>query len=105
MLENQTVPSEVSMRLSVQPMKNYMEIIVEETLDEWVRKGESFCNCPRCRMDVIAFSLNRLPARYVVTKDGETYTQFNSLYLQTQAEVMEKVLEAIRAISAKPRHS
>lgn len=84
---------------------NYMEVLVEEALEGWMRKGEPFCGCPRCRMDVMAYALNRLPAKYVVSRDGEIYTQMDGLKLQAQTDVISRVLEGIRLISVKPRHS
>lgn len=81
-----------------------METVVEELLALCLRRGEPFCGCERCRLDVVARSLNHLPSKYVVTPEGEKYAQMESLGLQSKTEVMNQVLESIRTVTKNPRH-
>ncbi len=85
-------------------LKNYMETVVEEMLEICLKKGETFCGCDRCRLDVSAYALNHLPSKYVVTPKGEKYAQMESLGLQSKTEVMARVLESIEVITKNPRH-
>ena len=50
--------------------KNYMEDVVFRHLDRIIA-GADCCKCPVCRMDVAAYALNRLPSKYVATREGE----------------------------------
>lgn len=85
-------------------LHNYMETVVREILEICLKKGEPFCGCDRCRLDVIARALNQLPSKYIVTPEGEKYAQMESLGLQAKAEVMTRVLESIGIVTKNPRH-
>ena len=84
--------------------KNYMEVLVEETLEGWIKKGEKFCYCKRCHLDIMAFALNHLPAKYIVTQQGKLFTEMAALQLQSGMEVKGRVLDAIRLVQKNPRH-
>jgi len=45
-------------------LKNYMEDIVAHKLDLLSNEIE-ICDCGRCRMDIMAYVLNKLPPKYV----------------------------------------
>ena len=48
-------------------LKNYVEEIVSNSLDRLSKEG-NFCTCPRCRMDIMAYALNHITPKYVVTQ-------------------------------------
>ncbi len=85
-------------------LTNYMEEAVERTLDEILAGREDICRCERCRLDVKALALNRLPPRYVVTDRGYTYTKVNELENQFKADITVAVTNALKVIRANPRH-
>lgn len=81
-----------------------MEVMVVEALDQWIKRGETCCQCVRCQMDMMALALNHLPPKYVVSQEGELYTQLAGLRIQSKTDVMHQVLEAIKKIRENPRH-
>ena len=85
-------------------LKNYMEDLVWERLDEVMSSQPEMCRCERCRYDVASLALNFLPSRYVVTATGETYTRVKSLETQFIVDIISAISRAMVVVQAKPRH-
>ncbi len=85
-------------------LKNYMETAVQNGLDELLDKTDCICKCSRCRLDIVAYALNHLPAKYVVTDKGHTYTRVAEMAQQFNADVVVALTKAIRHVGKKPRH-
>jgi len=63
------------------------------------------CSCERCQVDIIALTLNRLPARYYVSLRGELILKLESIGLPDQVRVIAEVVRAAQEVSATPSHS
>ena len=50
-------------------LKNAIEEIMDDTIDDYI-VDSSVCRCPKCRLEIMAAALNRLPTVYTVTKMG-----------------------------------
>ncbi len=85
-------------------LRNYMEEVVDRTLDEIMSYHDDVCKCERCRMDTKALALNHLPPKYVVTDIGYIYTKINELESQFKADIAVAVTNAIKIIRKNPRH-
>ena len=85
-------------------LRNYMEEVVDGTLDEIMSYRDDVCKCERCRMDTKALALNHLPPKYVVTDMGYIYTKINELESQFKADITVAVTNAIKIIRKNPRH-
>lgn len=84
---------------------NVMEIQVQETLDDILKKNPAICRCARCRFDMAAISLNKLSPAYVVTAEGEVLLRASSLRQQNKVDVIRAVTEAVNIVGKKPHHS
>lgn len=84
-------------------IKNYMEDCVKDAIPQ-VLKTMDICKCERCQMDILAFSLNHLPPKYVVTRRGTIYAKLGSMYTQFQSDVIVAVTNAARIVGSDPRH-
>lgn len=82
---------------------NLREIMVEEKLDE-VWRDMDCCKCKMCRDDIIALSLNKLPPKYVATKEGELYGRATEHTSEKNVELISELIKAIKIISNNPRH-
>lgn len=82
---------------------NIMEDIVKDKLTEML-KNEQCCKCERCFEDMTALALNKLPARYVSTHNGELFSKLNSLVRQNSVDLNIAVAEAIACVSKRPSH-
>lgn len=84
-------------------LKNITEILVEQRLDQlWEKKD--CCKCERCREDVLAYALSRLPAQYVSTRSGELYAKTKVFSQQYGVEILSELVRAIEIVAEQPRH-
>lgn len=82
---------------------NYMEVLVEEELDNMIEKI-GVCKCDRCRMDIKALALNSLTPKYVVTDSGKLYTKISLLQQQFDVDVLAAITKAALIVKENPRH-
>lgn len=85
-------------------MTNYMEVCVENVIDEILEKYDDICKCPRCRADIMAIALNNLPTKYVVTPRGEKFAKLISLQSQFDVDIVAEVTKAIEIVKNNMRH-
>lgn len=83
---------------------NIMEQLVNDKLEEML-KGEKCCKCDRCIEDMTAKALNKLPAKYVSTHNGELFSKLDSAVRQNSVDINVAVAEAIACISKNPSHA
>jgi competence protein ComFB len=86
-------------------LKNFSEVMVQRTLDEYLAKVNLPCKCERCRADIMAFALNRLPPRYFVSLKGEVITNFESQMIPDKTRVLAEIVAAAQIIASEPNHS
>lgn len=84
-------------------LKNYMEEVVLNLIDD-VIKDVDVCKCEKCKMDIMAISLNNLPTKYVVTEKGELYSKVNLLRLQVEVDVITEITKAAMMVKQRPKH-
>ena len=83
---------------------NMMEHYVDERLSELL-KSYDCCKCEACVEDMKAYSLNRLPAKYVSTVNGQVFTRIQQeLESQPSVDLDVAVIKAIEHVSSSPRH-
>lgn len=82
---------------------NLAEIFVLEKVDD-VMKRLGVCDCPVCRNDVLAMSLNGLPTQYVTTDMGKQYLQLEAYKKQYETDVIAALTKACVRVKAAPRH-
>lgn len=84
--------------------RNYMEELVLESAEEVLAKYKDVCKCQRCKLDIIALTLNNLPAKYVVTDIGRAHAKLESAKVQFQTDITKELVKSIEKISKNPRH-
>ncbi len=82
-------------------LKNYMETLVLEKLDEIINKLDC-CKCMKCRMDIASYALNRLPPKYVATYAGEVYSKLDTLSVQYEADLVNALYQAAKIVTEHP---
>lgn len=83
---------------------NVMEILVVETIEEVLKTKIELCGCQRCKFDIAAIALNKLPTSYVVTMEGEVLLRTSALKQQFKVDIIRAVTEAIEVVSKRPHH-
>ncbi len=86
-------------------LHNVMEDCVELKLNSVLPQMGQYCSCDKCRRDMEAYALNRLPAKYVLSDKGVVYQKFDSLSVQSDAEITTAVIKAIETIGKNPNHA
>lgn len=85
-------------------VKNYMEIIVDDTLERILEKTTLECKCEKCKDDIRALALNNLKPIYVATEKGILYTKLNEFNMQFKTDVIREIISAIEKVKENPRH-
>ncbi|MCD7824914.1 MAG: late competence development ComFB family protein [Clostridiaceae bacterium] len=82
-------------------LTNLMEETVLHKISQlWPQTN--FCQCDQCRLDVAAYALNRLPARYVRSLTGSMLHKFDAQSTQMDVEITAVVYKAIEIIGEEP---
>lgn len=86
--------------LTEPPLVNLMEAFVEKRLDAALKKFKC-CDCERCRKDVLAVALNKLPPLYVIEDDPDIRDLHER---ERAAQVATALVQAILTVKARPSH-
>lgn len=86
-------------------LRNYMEVSVMHALPSVLKSFPYACDCERCQMDIIAYALNHLQPKYVITDKGELFLKVNELRIQYEADIFKALIDAINVVSESPRHN
>lgn len=85
-------------------IKNHLEVVVQQMLEEYLHDNPIDCSCEKCQADIMALALNQLPARYCVSLRGQILTEFESHTLPGQARIMAEIVRAAQQVNASPSH-
>ena len=84
---------------------NYMEEAAKKALEELLIEPRylELNFTEKNKMDVLAFALNHLPPRYVVSEKGHLYTRVDELKQQFRTDIIVELSKAISIVQANPR--
>ena len=85
-------------------LKNFMEDLVWQQMDQVINSNKHVCSCEKCRFDIAALALNFLPPRYFATTQGETFTRIKSLEQQFNIDIVTAISHAVQIVSSRPHH-
>lgn len=85
-------------------LKNYMEVVVDHSLQQLLKAFPAVCTCEVCTIDIKAIALNNLKPHYVVTDAGEMWTRVEEMNLQFETDVLKALIDSIAIVNANPRH-
>jgi hypothetical protein len=86
-------------------MKNALEEVVAEIFEQLRPSDARFCHCEQCHDDVLTHALNKARPRYISgSLIGSAVTRVALEHGQVRAEIAVLVLEAMRRVTAHPRH-
>ena len=65
---------------------------------------QTFCHCEQCEMDIVAITLNKLPARYVANDKSRdaVFKQLNTP--ENIEEINKQIIRAIHIVGRNPLH-
>ncbi len=79
--------------------------VVEDHVAEWLEKvlaQYDCCKCEKCRMDMMAMSLNKLKPHYVVSRD--LYSKTRYLDQNAHNTILMAVVTSVEFVKDHPRH-
>ena len=82
-------------------LRNYTEEMVRAYVDQNLPK-EDICNCDRCKLDVIAYMMNSLPASYGITHRGYLFDKIKELDMQHRVTISKCYYNAVLAVKERP---
>ena len=82
---------------------NVMQALVEEKAGKYI-KMFGLCPCLRCRVDVIALALTKLPSKYVVMRENEMIPMLSVYEGRYSAAITTQVIWACKQVMDSPRH-
>lgn len=81
---------------------NVMEELVVSKLDATLMRFNC-CKCNKCKKDIAALALNRLPAKYIVIDENDTVKR-KEAEDKYASDVTGALVQAILAVKKEPRH-
>ena len=83
---------------------NIMEDSVLSTVNK-IAPQLSCCTCNKCRYDLAAYVLNRIPPKYVDTEKGALYTRANHMTVDFNNMIVMETIQAASAIGKAAGHN
>ncbi|HEU4698034.1 MAG TPA: late competence development ComFB family protein [Gemmatimonadales bacterium] len=84
-------------------IQNLVEEHVLQAYDKLRPHFPDFCGCEMCRADVLVYALNRLPARYVASRQGTVISELDLEKDQSRARIDVALMEGFRIVGLAPR--
>lgn len=84
--------------------RNIVEVFVEEEFDR-LAKELGCCTCERCRNDIIAYALNRLPHKYVVNSKGGNFCKLEFSHFQSSIDIVSALALGAAVVKSAPNHN
>ena len=82
---------------------NLVEEHVHASYESLRPRFPEFCGCEMCRDDVLVYTLNRVPARYVSSLQGSVLTGLSLDKDQNRTAIDVAMMDGLRKISLAPR--
>ncbi|HWQ73431.1 MAG TPA: late competence development ComFB family protein [Desulfitobacteriaceae bacterium] len=86
-------------------LKNHTRTVVREILQEYISTTGIPCSCELCQADIMAFALNRLPAKYAVSLRGHIMTHWQSQAVQDRTRILSEIIRAAQKVASSPSHT
>lgn len=87
-------------------IRNYTEINAEHTLKDLLERPEfaDTCTCEHCIDDIMAISLNNLKPKYITTRTGEVFSEYEMKDYQYLNDIKTEVVRALEKVRANCKH-
>ena len=82
---------------------NTMERKVIQSINDTLPQLDC-CNCARCRADIAAYTLSRIPPQYVTIYEGEPIPKA-VMDEEQEAKIQQTIAQAVDIISSNPNHA
>jgi competence protein ComFB len=83
---------------------NIVEKIIWDNIDSVIGQKEGTCGCDTCKIDIVAYALNKLKPHYAATDKGAAITRAHFIETQFYLDLIIVLTEAVEKVNANPRH-
>lgn len=84
-------------------LKNLVEDVVIKKYEK-MKSSFTGCQCEKCKYDIILYTLNHLPPKYIASSKGELYAKLDFLDQQFETNIITTLMNASELIRKNPRH-
>jgi len=84
--------------------KNYMEDVVLDVYQDFIKQNPQYCACERCQNDTVVIALKKLHGLYAVSAAGEIFTKVSLEDRQIRADALIVIIEAAEQVARHPKH-
>ena len=84
---------------------NLVEEHVRAAYESLRPRFPEFCGCEVCREDALVYTLNRVPPRYVASRQGSVLTEVSLEKDQSRAAIDVVMMDSLRKVGQAPRCS
>lgn len=85
-------------------LHNLLEEEVIKAVNDQLKATSIACDCDKCKMDIVAITLNNLKPKYVVSRKGRLYGRIANMTYQYNADIVKEVTKAISIVGENPLH-
>lgn len=82
---------------------NVMEQLVSQKIEKFMN-DLGMCTCDRCKADVMALALSKLPAKYLVTDEVLITPSLNYYDVKFNAQIISAIMTACTLVIDRPKH-
>ncbi len=83
---------------------NALEEVIKSEIDEVIKEFKGFCNCSKCRTDVIVLTLNDFLPRYIVRNQAKTFLEDELNDPRLKRDIRKNMKLAIERVKYNPVH-
>lgn len=85
-------------------IKNILENIVLNKIDEVLKEKKDICQCSQCKLDIACYTLNHLKPKYIISERGFIHEELKKYKeLQTDIDILSTIFDAINIIMTNRR--
>jgi competence protein ComFB len=81
-----------------------MEDVVVEGYEDFAKRNPKYCNCERCKTDMIALALTHLRGKYAVSLEGEVLAKVARDDCQVRTDALVALMDAAEIVAKNPKH-
>lgn len=86
-------------------VKNYMEELVFEYMDDLLKGKDDVCKCNQCLLDIATYALNQLPPKYFSRPKGMVFSRLEEFENQIRADIISVLIKGIEMVRKDPQHN
>jgi len=85
-------------------VNNHVKDVVIEKMPILLANMPNICNCERCNCDRLAYVLNTISPKYVVSDKGKIFARITAMDHQFDTDITSAIIKAAELVRERPQH-